>query len=220
MHECNEAEFSKIKPWRAALDLANRSIAKLGPQSSWKYDPNAIDFSKSATQLCEALIPYHQAQPCKRFVKDDNIGTTTTKIYSGESLRQQCATARTYQYEFAQQGSSLIVPNARLYLDTSIVSGRLINLGYSSDIRYNQCIFSNGSEAPVTYNSEKVLITEARVNTIRGVAGEQMFVMVTADKIKIECYGLEYPSAKTSKNEVVRLLNKKQTPIQLSYELN
>lgn len=220
MHECNEAEFAKIKPWRAALDQANKSISKLGSQSSWKYEVNAIDFSKTATLMCESLIAYHQTQPCKRFVKDDKTGVTTTKIYSGDSLREQCTTARTYQYEFRQQDTSLMLTNARLYFDTSIIAGKTVNSGYVSDVKYGQCIFSNNTSNPITYNSEKALVTAARVYPGNDPEGTKMFVLETAEGLKMECYGLDFQSAKTSKNEVVRLLKEKQTNISLTYELN
>lgn len=220
MHECNEAEFAKLKPWRAALDQANKSISKLGPASSWKYEVNAIDFSKTATQMCESLVAYHQAQPCKRFVKDDKTAATVTKIYSGDSLRQQCALARTYQYEFKQQDKSLILANARLYFDTSIIAGRKVEPGYSSDVKYGQCIFSNSTSNPIIYNSEKASVTAARVYPGNDPEGTKMFVLETAEGLKMECYGLDFQSAKTSKNEVVRLLKDKQTNISLSYELN
>ncbi len=220
IHECNEVEFMKLNSWRAALNQAQKSIAALGPQSNWKYNSSALDFTNTATIMCENLIDYHQNQPCKRFVKDDRSGVTATKIYSGESLRQQCATTRTYHYEFAQQQKSLILTKARLYFDTAVMSGKIINPGYASNVTYGQCIVSNTSNNPITYNSQKALVTEARVYPQNGVEGFQMFVLVTVEGIKLECYGLDYQSDQTSKNEVVRLLNQKQTNISLSYELN
>lgn len=220
IHECNDLEFSKLKIWRASLDQANKNIAKLGDRNSWKYDPNAIESSKAATQVCESLISYHQDQPCKRYIKNDKTNASELKIYSVETLHQQCETARTYQYEFAQHDSNLIMPNAKLFFDASVIAGMTIDPGYSSGKLLGQCIISNQSPNTITYGNEKVLIKEARVYPSNGIEGYQMFVMVTAEGIKFECYGLDYSSAKTSKNEVVRLLKQKQTNISLSYKLN
>ncbi len=221
MHECNDNEFTKLKSLRAVLDQANKNIAKIGGESSWKYEPNSIDAATSATQLCESAISYHDSSPCKRFIKNDTTHTTDLKVYSGSSLRQQCQVARKYNYEFAQKSSSLIMPNAKLMFDTSIISGVAITPLYSAEKTFGQCVISNTSQSnTVTYGGQKVLVTEARVYPTNGVEGYQMFVMSTAEGVKLECYGLNYTSAKTSKNEVVRLLKEKQTSLSLSYELN
>ncbi len=220
LHECNETEFAKLKTFRAALDLANKNVSKLGAVENWKYEPYAVDSAATATNLCESSIAYHQAQPCKRFIKNDATKAMDVKIYTGASLRQQCQTVRNYNYEFAQHASTLIVPNARLMFDTSVISGEPIATGYVAGKSYGQCIISSLSKAAVIYNGEKTLLTEARVYPANDIEGFQTFVLVTAEGIKLECYGLNYQSAKTSKNEVVRLLKEKQTRISLSYELN
>ena len=122
--------------------------------------------------------------------------------------------------QFLQQDSSLIVPNAKLFFDTSVIANVVINQDYSSGKTLGQCVISNRSANPVTYTGQKVLVKEARVYPVSTVEGFQMFTMVTADNIKFECYGINYSSAKSSKNEVVRLLKQKQTDLKLSYELN
>lgn len=220
IHECNDSEFTNLKSWKAALDLANKNVAKLGSAADWKYETNAVDSSSVATGQCESLASYHQAQPCKRYVKNDKTNKMDLKIYNSEGIRQQCQNVRAYHYEFLQQDSSLIVPNAKLFFDTYVIANVTINKDYTSGKTIGQCIVSNRSAVPVTYTGQKVLIKEARVYPVSTVEGFQMFTMVTADDIKFECYGLNYSSAKSSKNEVVRLLKQKQTDIKLSYELN
>lgn len=220
LRECSADEFTALKSFRMSLDLANKNIDKLGGQSSWKYDAIAIDAAKTATNACESAIRHHQAEPCQRQVKNDATGKMETKVYSGETLRKQCLKARTYNYEFMQQLSSLIVPNAKLYFDTSIIANKTIAPGYSSDLTIGQCIISNLSNNSVTYGSQKALVTEARIYPSQDNEGYQMFVMVTGEGVKLECYGLGYTSLKSSKTEVVRLLKQKDTPINLSYELN
>ncbi len=220
IHECNDSEFTNLKSWRAALDLANKNVAKLGSVTDWKYETNAVESAGVASGQCESLASYHQAQPCKRFIKNDKTNKMDLKIYTSESIRQQCQNIRAYHYEFLQQDSSLIVPNAKLYFDTSTIANVTINRDYTSGKTLGQCVISNRSANPVTYNGQKVLIKEARVYPANTVEGLQMFVMVTADDIKFECYGLNYSSAKSSKNEVVHLLKQKQTDIKLTYELN
>lgn len=220
LRECSAEEFSKLKSFRSVLDLANKNIDKLGLQSAWKYEPNAVESSKAATASCEAEISYHQEQPCRRNIKNDQTGETEVKIYSGSSLRNQCEKARSYNYDFTQQASSLIVPNAKLMLDTRNIANVEIAPGYSSDHSVGQCVVSNQSQSLVIYRGEKTLVTEARVYPNPDTEGYQMFVLVTAEGVKLECYGLDYTSLKTSKSEVVRLLKQKNTIMGLSYDLN
>ena len=220
IHECNDLEFTRLKAFRAALDMANKNIAKLGARENWKYETNSVDSANLASELCASAISYHQAQPCKRFIKNDKTAVMDLKVYSAITLRQQCSTVRTYNLEFKQQDASLISANAKLYLDTSIIANSSIAPGYSSGKQLGQCIISNSSSNTVSYTGQKTLVTEARVYPNNGVEGFQMFVMITAEGIKFECYGLDYQSVKTSKSEVVRLLKQKQTNISLSYELN
>lgn len=220
LRDCSAEEFNGLKTFRTALEIANKNVDKLGAMSTWKYDQNAVDSSKSATLACESVIKYHSSQPCKRVIKNDATNQLETKTYSGETLRQQCAKARTYNYEFLQQSSSLITQNANLYLDTSVVSNMTIEPGYSSNKTIGQCIVNNESATAITYQGQKALVKAARVYPDPTAEGYQMFVLVTAEGLKLECYGLDYVSLKSSKSEVVRLLKAKNTNINLSYELN
>lgn len=205
--QCSADEFAKLSSWRAALDSANKNIAKLGSQANWKYDSAAVESSKSATALCESLITYHQARPCKR-----------EKVYTAQSLREQCVTARTYNYNFAQRTESLIVPGARLYLNTSIFADRTEGFKPGlADLSHGQCVITNLASSPIVYSGQKVLVTEARVYTDPAY---QMFVMQTQEGLKLECYGVNYSSLQTSLTEVIRLLAAKDTRLPLSYELN
>lgn len=207
MRECTADEFAKLNSWRAALDIANKNIAKLGGQSNWKYDAAAVDSSKTATVLCESLITYHQARPCKR-----------EKVYTAQSLREQCATARTYNYNFAQRTESLIVSGARLYLNTSIFADRTEGFKPGpANLSHGQCVITNLAASPIVYSGQKALVTEARVYTDPAY---QMFVLQTQEGLKLECYGVNYSSLQTSLSEVVRLLGAKDTRLPLSYELN
>jgi len=205
--QCSADEFAKLNSWRAALDAANKNIAKLGGQSNWKYDSAAVDSSKSATALCESLITYHQARPCKR-----------EKVYTAQSLREQCATARTYNYNFAQRTESLIVPGARLYLNTSIFADRTEGFKPGpATLSHGQCVITNLAASTLVYSGQKALVTEARVYTDPEY---QMFVLQTQEGLKLECYGVNYSSLQTSLSEVIRLLAAKDTRLPLSYELN
>lgn len=205
--QCSADEFSKLNSWRAALDTSNKSLARLGSQSSWKYDSAAVTATKSATTLCESLITYHQARPCKR-----------EKTYTAQSLREQCASARTYHYSFAQRADSLIVPGARLYLNTSIFADR--SGGFRpgpANLSHGQCVITNTAASTIVYSGQKALVTEARVYTDPEY---QMFVLQTQEGLKLECYGVGYSSAATSLTEVMRLLAAKDTRLPMSYELN
>jgi len=205
--QCSADEFSKLNAWRAALDSSNKNLARLGNPSNWKYDPAAIDAAKSATSLCEGLINYHNSRPCKR-----------EKTYTAQSLREQCANTRSYFYNFAQRTESLIVPSARLYLNTSVFADR--TAGFTpgpANLSYGQCVITNTSASTITYAGQKVLVTEARVYTDPEY---QMFVLQTQEGLKLECYGVNYSSLQTSLSEVMRLLAAKDTRLQLSYDLN
>jgi hypothetical protein len=205
LRQCSSDEFAKLNLWRASLDLANKNIAKLGSQSDWKYEPKAIDAATTATKNCEAAISYHQSQPCKR-----------EKSYTGQSLRDQCSTSRSYYYNFAQRTESLIVPNAKLYLNTSVIANRNFASG-PANLSFGQCVLTNLTDSSIQYAGQKTLVKEARVYTdVR----YQMFVLVTQEGLKFECYGLDYSSAATSLSEVVRLLSAKESRLPLSYELN
>ncbi|MBC7467105.1 MAG: hypothetical protein H7256_14040 [Bdellovibrio sp.] len=220
LRECSNEEFSKLNLWRSTLEFANRNIDKLGVPSAWKYEPNANDSAKAATASCEAEIVYHEQQPCRRTISNAMTGEDEVKIYSGSSLRNQCEKARMYNYDFSQQATSLIVPNVRLLLDTRIIANVEIVPGLNPEHSVGKCSVSNLSQNSVIYRGEKTLVTEAHVYPNPEDENFQKFVLVTAEGVKLECTDLEYMSLKTSKNEVVRLLNQKNTIMGLSYELN
>ena len=52
MVACSQDEFSRLSEWASAQDRANKSIAKLGSQASWKYDDQAITNSALAVKKC------------------------------------------------------------------------------------------------------------------------------------------------------------------------
>ncbi len=206
--QCSSDEFNKIKTWRSALDLADKNIAKLNGQL--KYEPIAIDAANSATKACEQLISYHQSKPCAR-----------EKEYTGENIRSQCQAARSYHYDFAQRLETLIMSNARLYFNTSVIANKTFRIGHGEHSAYGNCIISNVSQQNITYTGQETLVKEARVNSASDAEdARNMFVFVTEEGLKFECYGLDYKSLKTSKTEVVRLMAEKQTQIPLRYELN
>jgi hypothetical protein len=205
LRQCSADEFSKLNTWKSSVDLANKNIAKLGQQTSWKYNQNAIDAAKTATVSCEALMKYHQVQPCKR-----------EKSYTAETLKEQCQTSRQYYYNFAQRTDSLITPNAKLYLDTRVIANRTYEPG-PANLSVGLCILTNQSNSVITYSGQKTLVTEARVYPDQE---HKMFVIVTAEGLKFECYGVDYQSAATSLNEVLRLLLARDTNLPLTYELN
>ncbi len=219
---CSADEFTKIKAWRSALDIANMNIAKLGSQANWRYEGIAVSSGVTATKACEQLITYHQVSPCQRSFTDEKTKVTQTKVYSGENIRNQCQTARLYTYDFAQKSESLIVTGARLYFDATALANQTIEVG-SVDVNIGEnCLVSNLTSNNVTYSSgQEVLLTAARVYPPQNAdnGGLQMFVFETEQGIKVECYGVEYPGVKTSKAEVVRLLKTKNTNIPLRYEL-
>ncbi len=223
LRACSADEFTKIKAWRSALDIANMNIAKLGSQANWKYEASAVGSAAAATKACEALSPYHQTNPCQRTFTHEKTKMAQTKVYSGENLREQCQAARLYTYDFAQRSESLIVPTAKLYLDGSAFANQAIEVG-SLDVNIGeQCLVSNLTSSRVSYSAgQQILLTVARVyppqNSDNG--GLQMFVFETEQGIKVECYGVDYPDVKTSKSEVVRLLKAKNTNLTLRYELN
>lgn len=117
-----------------------------------------------------------------------------------------------------QQASSLIVQGTNLLFDTRTVANVEIAPGYVSGHSAGQCIVSNQSQRPVVYRGEKTLVTEAAVYPTAQGDNYQKFVLVTAEGVKLECYGLEYSSTTTSKSEVVKLLKQKNTIMGLSYQ--
>ncbi len=202
--QCTSAEFAQLNTWRSNLDSANKNIAKLGSISNWKYDTIAIDSASTATKSCETLIKYHTSQPCQR-----------EKTYTANSLKEQCKTARTYYYNFAQRSESLIVPTAQLYLNTEPLSQKIFSPGASANT-YGQCVITNQSNLDIQYSGQKTLVTEARVYTDQ----LQMFVLVTQEGLKLECYGMDFTSAATSLREVIKLLAAKNSSLEMQYELN
>ncbi|MBC7741465.1 MAG: hypothetical protein H7061_04655 [Bdellovibrionaceae bacterium] len=208
MRSCSADEFAKLKSWRTAVDLANMNIGKLA--GNLKFHPIAIDAATTATKACEPLMAYHANQPCQR-----------EKAYTSEMIRAQCQMARAYYYDFSQRQDTLIVPNAKLYLDTSIIANLPFRTEMGENSLYHNCRISNESANTVTYTGQKALVTETHVYSNSEIElSRSMFTMKTAEGLKFECYGLEYSSILTSKNEVVRLLGLKETKLPLFYELN
>ncbi len=203
--QCNSDEFAKLNAWRGILDVANKKIAKFEDQTSWKYDAGTIESAKAATLSCESVISHHDANPCQR-----------EKAYTGQTLREQCTTARTYYYNFAQRNDSMIVSGAKLYLQTSVLADRTFHPG-PAEKSYGNCVITNQSSSVINYTGQKALITESRVYTN---AEDQMFVLLTQEGLKLECYGMKYSSAATSLTEVMRLLAAEETKLPMSYELN
>lgn len=130
------------------------------------------------------------------------------------------AVGKPENYDDKKQAASLIVEGANLLFDTRTVANVEIAPGYASGHAAGQCIVSNQSEKSVVYRGEKTLVTEASVFTAAKSEDFQKFVLVTAEGVKLECYGLEYSGAATSKSEVVKLLKQKNTIMGLSYQPN
>lgn len=207
LRECTSDEFSKLNQYRTNLTKATAAIEKLGAISNWKYDSNAIQAATVATRTCEAAIQYHSTSPCKKI----------TKIYTESLLKDECKTTRSYYYDFTQRQQDLIMPNANLMLDTTIFSNRIFNVGFSSTT-YDICVLSNVGNQAIQYNRQKTLVTAARAYPA-GEENAQMFILQTREGLKLECYGLSFPTASTSLNEVRRILKSKGLDIGLSYEL-
>lgn len=206
---CSQDEFSRLTNWAGAQEKANKSIAKLGSQGSWKYDEQAITNSALAVKQCESLMEYHGQRPCEKNIKQDD-GSIMKRQYTRQTLSDRCKISRTYFYEYVQNKSTLIFPNADLYLDLSRFPQQ--NFEAQSFASVGNCVVENRTDRAIDYSGRKALVTETRG------FDQKMIVMITAEGLKIDCYGLDIDGA-FSKTEIVRRLKAEDTDINLEYRL-
>jgi hypothetical protein len=203
--QCSNDEFSRLTEYSGMQSKADTSIKNLGGSANWSYDSNAISDSALAVKSCEALIKYHTQNPCQRNV------LMVDKIYSGDSLRARCQTARTYFYEFVQNTKTLIFPNAELYLDFSPLSPKIFEPGFKDQVSGN-CLVENRTANTIDYSNAQALIVDTR-----GFEASQI-VMETAEGLLVQCYGLNVDGP-FSKRQIVKVLKEEQSDIRLSYKL-
>lgn len=206
---CSADEFSRLSEWASAQDKANKSIAKLGSQDSWKYNDEAITNAALAVKQCEALMNYHTQRPCEKNTKQAD-GSVLKRQYTRDTLADRCKVSRTYFYEYVQNKTTLIFPNADLYLDLSRFSQQRFEA--QSFASLGNCVVENRTDNAIDYTSRKALVTETRG------FDQKMLVMMTQEGLKIDCYGLDVDGA-FSKTEVVRVLKAEGTDIRLEYRL-
>lgn len=206
---CSQDEFSKLSEWASAQDRANKSIAKLGSQDSWKYDEQAITNSALAVKHCESLMKYHGSRPCEKNIKQDD-GSTIKRQYTRETLGERCNTSRKYFYEYVQNKTTLIFPNADLFVDLSHFAQQRFEA--QSFVTLGSCVAENRTDSVIDYSGRKALVTETR-----GFE-QKMLVLITAEGLKIDCYGLDIDGA-FSKTEIIRVLKAEGTDIRLEYRL-
>lgn len=204
---CSQDEFSRLSEWSQAQDRANKSIANLG--NNWKYDDQAITNSALAVKQCESLMKYHAQRPCEKNIKQDN-GSTIKRQYTSESLGDRCKTSRVYFYEYVQNKTTLIFPNADLYVDLSHFTQQRFEA--QSFVTLGSCVAENRTDSVIDYSGRKALVTETR-----GFE-QKMLVLITAEGLKIDCYGLDIGDV-FSKTEIVRVLKAEGTDIRLDYRL-
>lgn len=206
---CSQDEFSRLTEWSASLDRANKSIAKLGSQSNWKYDSASITNSALAVKSCESLSKYHASRPCEKSIKQDN-GSMMKREYTEDSIKNRCQTARTYFYEYVQNSTTLVFPNADLYVDLNQFAQQRFEA--QSFVTLGSCVVENRTDNTIDYTGRKALVTETR-----GFE-QKMMVLITAEGLKIDCYGLDIDGP-FSKTQVVKLLKAEGTDIRLEYRL-
>lgn len=206
---CSQEEFSRLSEWSASLDRANKSIAKLGSQTSWKYDEPAITNSSLAVKSCESLIKYHVARPCEKNIKQDD-GSNIKRQYTSESIAGRCKTTRTYFYEYVQNKTTLIFPNADLYVDLSHFAQQRFEA--QSFVSLGNCVVENRTDSAIDYTGRKALVSDTR-----GFE-QKMMVLITSEGLKIDCYGLELDGP-FSKTQIIKLLRAENTDIRLEYRL-
>lgn len=206
---CSNDEFANLTQWAGQLDLANKSISKMGSVSSWKFDANAINFSTDATSSCEKMMAYHSQHPCQKLIKQSD-GSTVTRQYTADTLAQRCEMARTYFYEFQQRTKTLNSKNADLYLDlTQYAFNKFPAQSHEST---DNCVIDNPTDRSLNYSTQKALIVDSR-----GFE-DKIMVLETAEGLIMQCYGLELDGP-FSKNQIIRLLKAKNTNIKLEYIL-
>ena len=197
---CSQDEFSRLNEWSKALEKSDKSINKLGGQSNWKYDSDAIASSALAAKSCETLIKYHSSRACEK----------NAKQYTKETLSDRCKTTRAYFYEYVQNKTTLVFSNADLYVDLSRFQQQRFEA--QSFVTLGNCVAENRTDNTIDYSGRKALVTETR-----GFE-QKMMVLVTAEGLKIDCYGLDIDGP-FSKTQVVKLLKAEGTDIGLEYRL-
>lgn len=197
---CSQDEFARLNEWSKSLDKSDKSIAKLGGRSNWKYDSEAIASAALATKSCESLIKYHSSRTCEK----------NAKQYTRETLSDRCKTTRSYFYEYVQNKETLIFPNAELYVDLSYFAQQRFEA--QSFATLGSCVVENRTDNVIDYSGRKALVTETR-----GFE-QKMMVLITAEGLKIDCYGLDIDGP-FSKTQVVKLLKAEGTDIRLEYRL-
>lgn len=206
LRQCSDSEFENLKSSMASVDLATTQISKQGESSSWKYDSDAIANASLGAKSCEALIAYHDQNPCER-----TVANKTLRQYTGAYLRQRCEKARTYFYEFVQNKTTLNFKNADLYVDVSNFETKSFETDYINDIQ--GCRVENRSGQPINYSGAgQVLVKDSR-----GFEAKMM-VLETNEGLVIQCYGLNIDGP-FSKREVVKVLREEGTIMPLSYKL-
>lgn len=243
MPECTADELNQLDSLSNSLEAADAAISAAAGQK----DDTAVQLASEAKSKCEQEQKYYTAKPCKKLNRNivNPDDTTLDEAYDGARIHKRCEVVVSYADQYGtsigndnpyepgsdhtiqpgeatvindisamQQSSSLIVKSLNLMLDTSIISDIAITEGYTVNKTIGQCLLSNTSKTTITYHKEKVVLTEASI-----YPDDQKFVMVTAEGIKLECYGLAYTAPTASKNDIVRLLKQKKTNINLSYEL-
>jgi hypothetical protein len=209
LRQCSEGEFEKLKSSMSSVDLATTQISKQGQFSSWKYESDAIANAALGAKSCEALIAYHDQNPCERSVTKAD-GSKTLRQYTGTYLRQRCETTRTYFYEFVQNTKTLNFQNADLYLDVSGFEEKVFD---TVPVQVQGCIVENRTDHAIDYSGRgKVLVKDSR-----GFS-DKMMVLETTDGLVVQCYGLKVDGP-FSKREVVNLFKKDGTNMPLSYQL-
>lgn len=206
---CSQDEFSKLSEWASVQDRANKSIARLGSQDSWKYDEQAITNSALAVKQCESLMKYHSQRPCEKNIKQDD-GSSIKRQYTRETLGERCNTSRKYFYEYVQNKTTLIFPNADLYVDLSHFAQQRFDT--QSFVTLGNCVAENRTDSVIDYSGRKALVTDTR-----GFE-QKMLVLITAEGLKLDCYGLDIDGA-FSKTEIVKVLKAEGTDIRLEYRL-
>ncbi len=207
--QCTTDEFAKLVEYSSAQSKADVSIKNLGPIANWKYDANAISNAAITTKSCENLIKYHTQNPCQKTVVQTD-GSKQIKQYTADSLKARCQMARTYFYEYVQNTTTLIFPNAELYLDFSPLSPKIFEPGFKDQVSGN-CVVENNTAGVIDYSNQQALIVDTRFHTAQ-------VVFETAEGLTISCYGLNIDGP-FSKRQIVKVLKEEQSDIRLSYKL-
>lgn len=200
IRQCSDIEFQNINQLKTATSTAQSKINRLGQFENWKFDKEALTASTNAAKVCENFLVQFSEQTCQRQVKQ-NDGTVANKIYSQQSLREDCNLSRQYYYEFVQRTDSLNAKNADLYLDFSNFNRKVFPAASMENINEN-CVYENHTERDINYTNQPALIKSSR-----GFEVKQM-TLETNEGLLISCYGLSLGAA-FSKREIQQLLRQK-----------